>query len=59
MLEETKQSLMFPNKERAQWIRKGGGVGAAVLVSGIVLKQYYKNSDGCFLFLCSSEWRAN
>lgn len=48
MLEETKQSLMFPSKERAQWIKKGGGVGTAVLVSGIVLKQYYENSDGFF-----------
>lgn len=36
-------------KQRAQWITRGGGVGTAMLVSGIVLKQYYKNSDIFFL----------
>lgn len=47
-------------KQRAQWITRGGGVGTAMLVSGIVLKQYYKNSDFfSFFFSCSSERRAN
>lgn len=38
-------------KQRPQWITRGGGVGTAMLVSGIVLKQYYKNSDFFFFFL--------
>lgn len=31
-------------KQRAQWIIGGGGAASAMLVSGIVLKQYHKNS---------------
>lgn len=38
-------------KQRAQWITRGGGVGTAMLVSGIVLKQYYENSIFFFFFL--------
>lgn len=47
-------------KQRAQWITRGGGVGTAMLVSGIVLKQYYENSIFSFFFSsCSSGRRAN
>lgn len=34
-------------KLRAQCVTGGGGVATAMLVIGIVLKQYYRNADFC------------